>query len=139
MVAARGLQHNPESVDTPTSCQPSWAPPNSGSPSTTTSSLRASSGLMGPRSMSRRKALVRTLLPASRHTLAAAFSSGNPLRPNLPTTAHADRWWPRTLRGPHRQVRVVRGRGRRRRRSSSTERLGLQPAHSVPWSADARR
>ena len=93
------------------------------------------------RAMSRRKALVRTLHPASRHTLAAAFSSGNPPRRNLSTTAHADRWWPRTSRGrPHRQVRVV---GVEEWEAKATKQqhskqLWLQPASLVPWKTDER-
>ena len=56
-----------------------------GNPSTTTSSLLVSNWSTTPRSRSRTKTLVRTLPPA-----AAAFSRGNPLRPNVPTTAHAN-------------------------------------------------
>ena len=33
---------------------------------------------------------------------------------NTPTTAQADRWWPRTSRGRHPHARVARGRGRQR-------------------------
>ena len=44
----------------------------------------------------RTKMFVRTLPPASRLILSAAVSTGNPLRPRTPATAHADRWWPRT-------------------------------------------
>ena len=58
---------------------------------TTTSSLLVSNWFTTPRSISRTKTLVRTLPPASRQILAAAFSRGNPLRPSVPATAQADR------------------------------------------------
>ena len=68
----------------------SCAPWKRSSPSTTTSSLLVSNWSTAPRSKSRTKMLVRTLPPASRQILAAAFSRLNPLRPNVPTTAHTD-------------------------------------------------
>ena len=53
--------------------------------------------------------------------LAAADSSAQPLRPNIPAVAHAARWWSRASSGrPHRQLRTDRERGKRslRRRSA---------------------
>ena len=97
-----------------------WAPRNKGKPSTTPSSLRWSMLSNMARSRSRTSTLVLTRPPASRQTRAAAFSSGNPRRPNTPATGHPDRWWPRlSRRRPHQQERTVRGRGRRRRRRNN--------------------
>ena len=70
----------------------------------------------GWRSKSRTNTFVRTQPPASRQIRAVAFSSGKPLLPRTPATAHADRWWPRlSRRRPHRPGCAVKGRGIRRR------------------------
>ena len=61
-----------------------WQPPNRGSPSTTTSNLRASAARGSSKSKSRTMTLVVTLPPASRQTLAVALSNANPRRPNTP-------------------------------------------------------
>ena len=65
-----------------------WAPLNSGSPSTTTSSLLLSNTPPTPKSKSRRKTFMR----------AAAVSRRHPLRPRIPATEHAERWWPKLSR-----------------------------------------
>ena len=55
--------------------------------------------------------------PASRQIRAATFSTANPLLPRTPARAQAAWWWPLASSGrPHRQLRPVKGRGRRRRR-----------------------
>ena len=98
----------------------SCAPPCSGGPSATTS-LRLSIRCGGQRSKSWTMTFVRMRAPASRHTRAAALSSGNPLLPRTPAAAQAAGWWPRLSRGqPHRQLRMDRGRRRWMRRSSNT-------------------
>ena len=66
----------------------SWHPPNSGRPSTTTSSRRPSAGCGSARSKSRTMTFWVTLPPASRHTRAIALSKADPLRPNTPARAH---------------------------------------------------
>ena len=54
-----------------------------------------------------------TRAPASRHTRAAARSSGQPRLRSAPDREHAARWSPTGSRGRrHRQVRADRGRGR---------------------------
>ena len=71
-----------------------------------------------PRSSSRKNTLVRTLPPASRQMRAAAVSGGNPLRPRIPATEQAERWWPKlSRRRPHTHERAVKGSGRRNLRS----------------------
>ena len=93
------------------------APPWRGRPSATTTSRRPSRFSWFARSMSRTKTFVRTRAPASRQTRAATDSNAHPRRPNTPAVAHAARWWPWASRGrPHRQLRTLRGRGKRRRR-----------------------
>ena len=85
-----------------------WAPPNSGSPSATISSLRAPRRSTTPRSRSLTSTFTITLAPASRRVRAAALSTANPRRPNTPQTAHADLCWPNASRKkPHRQARTV--------------------------------
>ena len=68
-------------ADTRVVSMASCAPPCKGSPSATTSCLRLSMRCGGHRSKSRTITFVRTRAPASRHTRAAALSSGNPLLP----------------------------------------------------------
>ena len=98
-----------------------WDPPKRGSPSATTSSRLPSAWSCCAKSMSRTKTFVRTLAPPSLHTLAAADSNAQPLRPNTPAVAQAARWWPRASSGrPHRQLRTVRRRGKRSLRRRST-------------------
>ena len=72
-----------------------------------------------PRSSSHKNTLVRTLPPASRQMRAAAVSRGNPLRPRIPATEQAERWWPKlSRRRPHTHERAVKESGRRNLRSS---------------------
>ena len=108
-----------------------WDPPKRGSPSATTSSRLPSAWSCCTKSMSRTKTFVRTLAPPSVHTLAAADSNAQPLRPNTPAVAQAARWWPRASNGrPHRQLRTIRGRGkrslRRRSKKGAESNLALQ-------------
>ena len=96
-----------------------WAPLNSGRPSTTTSTRLLSSTPPTPWSKSRRKTFVRTRPPASRQMRADAVSRGNPLRPRIPTTEHAERWWPKlSRRRPHTHERAVNGSWRRNLQSN---------------------
>ena len=71
-----------------------WAPPNSGSPSATTSKRRPSASSTKPNSNSRRKTFVVTLPPASRQILATTLSRAHPLLPKIPVRAQAAWWWP---------------------------------------------
>ena len=113
------------------------APWKRGNPSTTTSSLLVSNWSTTPRSRSRTKALVRTLPPASRKILAAAFSRGNPLRPNVPTTAHADVM----AKGVERTATSA-GTGCEEEREAQTaeeqdpQGLRFQTRHTIHWEAD---
>ena len=50
--------------------------------------------LITPKSRSRTRAFGVTLAPASRHTWAAAHSTGNPRFPKTPASEHAARCWP---------------------------------------------
>ena len=69
-------------------------------------------------SSSRKKTLVRTLPPAS-WQMRAATVQRNPLRPRIPATKQAERWWPKlSRRWPHMHERAVKGSGRRNLRSS---------------------
>ena len=64
-----------------------WAPPNSDSPSATTSRRRPSRWLNGPRSKSSTNTFMDTRAPPSRQIPAMALSTGNPRGPNTPATA----------------------------------------------------
>ena len=98
-----------------------WAPPRTGSPSTTTSNRRLSWALGAGTSMSRTIKFVRTLPPASLEIRAIMLSKANPRRPNTPACAQTARWWPQRSSGwPHRQLCTMRGRARRRRRKNTT-------------------
>ena len=106
----------------------SCAPCHKVNPSATISNRRPSSALWSARSMSRTKAFVVTLAPASRQTCAAAHSSGNPLLPRTPASEHAARWWPRESSWrPHRHVREDKGNEspRRLRRTTLNNRVDL--------------
>ena len=98
----------------------SCAPPHSGRPLAMTS-IRLSSWV-STWSMLRSMllALVVTLAPASLQIRAAARSRGPPRLRKIPAWAQAARWSPKGLSARrHRQKRLVRGSGRRRRRRSS--------------------
>ena len=74
------------------------------------------------KSMSR--VLVVTRVPASRQTLAAAFSSGTPRDRSTPAWAQAERWSPKGSRmRRHRQRRADRGKARRRRLKSRIRKI----------------
>ena len=108
------------------------APPKRGSPSTTTSSLRASAtGTCKSNSLT--SMFVVTRPPASLQTRAAADSTANPRLANHPARAHAARWWPNESNWrPHRHKR---GQGRSgRSQQQNTKQMGrniFQDAESV--------
>ena len=110
--------------DTKVVSMASWTPPHRGSPLAMTSILRSSCRwrLSTFKSMSR--VLVVTRAPASRQTLAAAFSSGTPRDRSTPAWAQAERWSPKGSRmRRHRQRRADRGKARRRRLKSRIRKI----------------
>ena len=97
----------------------SWTPPQRGSPLAMTSILRSSCRWMLSMFKSMSRVFVVTRAPASRQTLAAAFSSGTPRGRSTPAWAQAERWSPKGSRvRRHRQRRADRGNARRRRLKS---------------------
>ena len=76
----------------------SWAPFHKGSPLAMTS-MRRSSKRETATLRSRTRVFVVTRAPASRHTRAAARSSGQPRLRSAPDREHAARWSPRGSRG----------------------------------------
>ena len=99
----------------------SCAPPHSGRPLAMTSILLSSWVSTWSMLRSTIRVLVVTLAPASLQILAAARSRGPPRLRKIPACAQAARWSPKGSRARrHRQKRLVRGSGRRRRRRSSS-------------------
>ena len=99
----------------------SCAPPHSGRPLAMTSILLSSWVSTWSMLKSTIRVLVVTLAPASLQILAAARSRGPPRLRKIPACAQAARWSPKGSRARrHRQKRLVRGSGRRRRRRSSS-------------------
>ena len=108
----------------------SCAPPSSGRPSTTTSSLLPSATAPGrARSRSRTNTLVVTRPPPSRQMRAATLSRAHLLLRRTPALAHAARWWPKESNGrPHLQETLGEGKGATGDSSGGpTEELGFQP------------
>ena len=96
-----------------------WATPQSAKPLAMTSMRRSSMWWTCWTLRSASRVWVVTRAPASRHTLAAARSSGLPRLRSAPDWAQAARWSPRESKvRRHRQVRANSGRGSRSRRRS---------------------
>ena len=94
-----------------------WPPPQSANPLAMTSMRRSSRCWTCGMLRSASRVWVVTRAPASRHTLAAARSSGPPRLRRTPDWAQAARWSPRESKvRQHRQVRANSGRGSRSRR-----------------------
>ena len=75
-----------------------------------------------------------TRAPASRHTLAAARSSGPPRLRSTPGWAQAARWSPRESKvRRHRQVRANSGRGSRSRRRRRKGGMGMRSRWCKGW------
>ena len=84
-------------------------------------SMRRSSWLWTTRFKSRRRTLVLTVAPASRHMRAAALSNGMALGRSKPERGHDARWSPRASRRRLQgQVAGTKGNCKRKRRRSST-------------------
>ena len=99
----------------------SCAPPHSGRPLAMTSILLSSWVSTWSMLRSMILVLVVTRVPASLQILAAARSRGPPRLRKIPAWAQAARCSPKGSRARrHRQKRLVRGSGRRRRRRSSS-------------------
>ena len=89
-----------------------------------TSILRSSCRWMLSMFKSMSRVFVVTRAPASRQTLAAAFSSGTPRGRSTPAWAQAEPWSPKGSRmRRHRQRRADRGNARRRRLKSRIRKI----------------